>query len=202
MVEYSRKTRAAAVQAASVWLDADATIDKSIGFIRQAAENGAEFIAFPETFIAGYPWWIWLDTPIGGIQFVGRYHENSLTVDGPRMQRLREAAGKNKITVVMGYSERVGGSLYMSQAFIGPDGALIGNRRKLKPTHVERSVYGEGDGSDLIVLDLPWEESGRCAAGSIIRPLPNTRCTVSMNRFMSRPGPASRCINRWCRPSA
>jgi nitrilase len=160
MVEYSRKTKAAAVQAASVWLDADATIDKSIAFIQQAAENGAEFIAFPETYIAGYPWWIWLDTPIGGIQFVGRYHENSLTVDGPRMQRLRDAAKKNKITVVMGYSERVGGSLYMSQAFIGPDGALIGNRRKLKPTHVERSVYGEGDGSDLIVFDLPFGKLG------------------------------------------
>ena len=60
----------------------------------------------------------------------------------------------------MGYSERSGGSLYMSQAIIGPDGELIGNRRKLKPTHVERSVYGEGDGSDLAVFDLPFGRLG------------------------------------------
>jgi nitrilase len=64
------------------------------------------------------------------------------------------------ITVVMGYSERGGGSLYMSQAIIGPDGELIGNRRKLKPTHVERSVYGEGDGSDLVVFELPFGRLG------------------------------------------
>ncbi len=154
MVEYTAKSKIAAVQAASVWLDADATIDKSISLIAEAARNGAEMIAFPETFISGYPWWIWLGTPLWGAQFVTRYHENSLVLEGGRMQRLREAARQAGITIVMGYSERDGGSLYMSQAVIGPDGALIGNRRKLKPTHVERSVYGEGDVSDLAVFDL------------------------------------------------
>ncbi len=114
MVEYTAKPKVAAVQAASVWLDADATIDKSIAMIAQAAANGADLIAFPETHVPGYPWWIWLGTPFWGAQFVGRFHENSLTVDGKRMLRLREAAKKNKITVVMGYSERGGASLYMS----------------------------------------------------------------------------------------
>jgi nitrilase len=160
MVEYTAKPKVAAVQAASVWLDADATIDKSIAMIAQAAANGADLIAFPETHVPGYPWWIWLGTPFWGAQFVGRFHENSLTVDGKRMLRLREAAKKNKITVVMGYSERGGASLYMSQVIIGPDGELIGNRRKLKPTHVERSVFGEGDGSDLVVFDRPFGRMG------------------------------------------
>lgn len=160
MVEYTAKSKIASVQAASVWLDADATIDKSISLIAEAARHGADMIAFPETFISGYPWWIWLDTPLWGSQFVARYHENSLTIDGKRMQRLRDAARQAGITVVMGYSERGGGSLYMSQAVIGPEGELIGNRRKLKPTHVERSVYGEGDGSDLAVFDLPFGRVG------------------------------------------
>ena len=160
MVEYIAKSKVASVQAASVWLDADATIEKSISLIREAARNGAAMIAFPETFISGYPWWIWLGTPLWGSQFVPRYHQNSLTLEGKRMSRLREAARQAEITVVMGYSERSGGSLYMSQAIIGPDGELIGNRRKLKPTHVERSVYGEGDGSDLAVFDLPFGRLG------------------------------------------
>ena len=88
MVEYTAKSKIASVQAASVWLDADATIDKSISLILEAARNGAVMIAFPETFISGYPWWIWLDTPLWGSQFVPRYHQNSLTIDGRRMYRL------------------------------------------------------------------------------------------------------------------
>jgi nitrilase len=160
MVEYTAKSKVAAVQAAPVWLDADATIEKSISLIAEAARNGAAMIAFPETFVSGYPWWIWLNTPLGGLPFVARYHENSLTVDGKRMHRLRQAVKQAGITVVMGYSERGGGSLYMSQAIIGPDGELIGNRRKLKPTHVERSVFGEGDGSDLVVFELPFGRLG------------------------------------------
>ena len=43
-------------------------------------------------------------------------------------------------------SERDGGSLYIAQWIIGPDGETIAKRRKLKPTHAERTVFGEGDG--------------------------------------------------------
>jgi aliphatic nitrilase len=155
MVEYTAITKVAAVQAEPAWLDVEAGIDKSIGYIEEAARNGAELVAFPELFIPGYPWYIWLDSQFWVMQFQRRYHENSITVDGPHMQRLQKAAADNNITVVMGYSERGGGSLFMSQATIGPDGTLIKNRRKLKPTHVERSMFGEGNGSDLVVLDLP-----------------------------------------------
>jgi aliphatic nitrilase len=52
---------------------------------------------------------------------------------------------------VFGLSERDGGSLYLAQWLIGPDGETIAKRRKLRPTHAERTVYGEGDGSDLAV---------------------------------------------------
>ncbi|HEV7962774.1 MAG TPA: carbon-nitrogen hydrolase family protein [Actinoplanes sp.] len=171
MVEYSGAFKAAVVQAEPVWLNADATIDKSIGLIEEAARSGAAIIAFPETFIPGYPWWLWLDSPAWGMQFVGRYHENSLTLDGPRFQRLRDAARSNDITVVAGYSERSGGSLYMGQAVISAGGDLVGARRKLKPTHVERTVFGEGDGSDLVVYDLPIGRVGALCCWEHLQPL-------------------------------
>jgi aliphatic nitrilase len=171
MVEYTGAFKAAVVQAEPVWLDADATIDKSIGLIEEAARAGAQVIAFPETFIPGYPWWLWLDSPAAGMQFVGRYHENSLTLDGPRFQRLLDAARANSIAVVAGYSERGGGSLYMGQAVISADGRLVGARRKLKPTHVERTVFGEGDGSDLAVYDTALGRVGALCCWEHLQPL-------------------------------
>jgi nitrilase len=171
MVEYKASFKAAAIQAEPVWLDADATIDKSIALIEEAAQAGAQLIAFPETFVPGYPWWLWLDSPAAGMRFVGQYHENSITLDGARFQRLLDAARANAIAVVAGYSERSAGSLYMGQAVIDAEGRLVGARRKLKPTHVERTVFGEGDGSDLIVHDTALGRVGTLCCWEHLQPL-------------------------------
>ena len=145
------KFKVAAVQAAPVFLDLDATVDKTIGLIQQAAAQGAKLIAFPETFIPGYPWQIWLGAPAWAIGrgFVQRYFDNSLAYDSPQAEKIRKAVKRAKLTAVIGLSERDGGSLYIAQWIIGPDGETVARRRKLKPTHVERTVFGEGDGSDL-----------------------------------------------------
>ena len=163
--------RAAAVQAEPVWLDADATTDKVVALIEEAARNDADLVAFPETFIPGYPWWIWLGSPAWGMQFVARYHANSPTRDGSHMSAIREAAAANEIHVVVGYSERAGGSLYMGQAIIDDTGDLVAARRKLKPTHVERTVFGEGDGSDLQVHDLELGKLGALCCWEHLQPL-------------------------------
>ena len=87
-----RTITAAAVQAEPVWLDLQATVDKTIQLIHEAAENGADLVAFPETFIPGYPWWIWLDSPADGMRFVPGYAANSMSSTGPEMERIRAAA--------------------------------------------------------------------------------------------------------------
>src|SRR4051794_31069819 len=183
------KYKVAVVQAAPAWLDLDASIDKSIALIRDAAEKGAKLIAFPEAFIPGYPWHIWLDSPAWAIGrgFVQRYFDNSLSYDSPQAEKLREAVRKAKLTAVIGLSEREGGSLYLAQWLIGPDGETIAKRRKLRPTHAERTVYGEGDGSDLAVHapGPTLAASVRCAAGSISSRCRNTPCTPRTSRCMS-----------------
>jgi nitrilase len=163
--------RAAAVQAAPAFLDLDAGVDKAIALIAEAAANGAKLIGFPETWLPGYPWFIWLDSPAWGLQFFQRYHDNSLQYGTPQADRLAAAAREHEITVVMGLSERQGGSLYIAQWMIGPDGETIAQRRKLKPTHGERTVYGEGDGSDLTVYDTPLGRLGGLCCWEHLQPL-------------------------------
>ena len=164
--------RAAAVQAEPVWLDLKAGIDKVVDLIGEAAQGGAQVVGFPETFVPGYPWWIWLDSPAAGMQFISRYSENSMTRDGAEMTRVRAAAAEHEIHVVLGFSERsASGSLYMAQAFISDTGELISVRRKLKPTHVERSLFGEGDGSDLQVHETSLGRLGGLNCWEHLQPL-------------------------------
>ncbi|MEO7007555.1 MAG: carbon-nitrogen hydrolase family protein [Caldimonas sp.] len=165
------KFRAAAVQAAPVFLDLDASIDKAIGLIAEAAGQGAQLIAFPETWLPGYPWFIWLDSPAWGMQFIQRYHDNSLIYGSPQAERLTQAAKDHRISVAMGHSEKHQGSLYMGQWIIGADGETVATRRKLKPTHVERTIFGEGDGSDLSVYPTPLGRIGALCCWEHLQPL-------------------------------
>ncbi|HSW08565.1 carbon-nitrogen hydrolase family protein [Aquabacterium sp.] len=165
------KFRAAAVQAAPVFLDLDGSIDKAITLIEEAAAQGAKLIAFPETWLPGYPWFIWLDSPAWGMQFIQRYHDNSLVYGSAPAERLAKAAKDNAIMVVMGLSEKAGGSLYMGQWIIDAEGRTVAARRKLKPTHVERTIYGEGDGSDLTVYGTALGRVGALCCWEHLQPL-------------------------------
>ncbi|TLD27545.1 putative nitrilase [Venturia nashicola] len=62
------------------------------------------------------------------------------------MDRIRAAVKKAGIVVVLGYSERDGTSLYIAQSFIDTTGEILHHRRKIKPTHVERSIWGDAGG--------------------------------------------------------
>lgn len=163
--------KVAAVQAAPAFLDLDKGVDKAIDYIAQAARNGASLVAFPEVWLPGYPWWIWLDAPAWGMRFVQRYFENALVVGSPQWERLRAAAAQHQIHVVLGFSERDGGTLYLSQAIIDDRGEVVATRRKLKPTHAERTVFGEGDGSHIAVHDTALGRMGALCCAEHIQPL-------------------------------
>lgn len=167
----STKFKAAVVQAAPVYMDLDASIDKAITIIERAAKEGAKLIAFSETWFPGYPWWIWLSPTAHNVQHFQRYHENSLVVGSEQFQRLADAARDNSIFISTGASEREHGSLYMAQFLFSDNGELLQARRKLKPTHVERSVFGDGDGSDFAVLDTNIGRLGQLCCWEHIQPL-------------------------------
>lgn len=164
-------TRVAAIQAQPVWFDLAATTDKTVDLIAGASAGGAELVAFPETWLPGYPAFIWSQNIGEQVPLIANYRANSPAVDGPEIGAIREAARQNGIMVVLGLSERDHGSLYMSQLIIGADGAILLHRRKLKATHVERALFGESDGSGLQVVDTPLGRVGALNCWEHMQPL-------------------------------
>ena len=152
MTDYP-KFKAAAVQAAPVFLDAEATADKACKLIEKAASGGAKLIGFPEGFISGYAWWVWLTDPITGSPLQQKLMENAVEIPGPVVKKLSEAARKNNIYVCISVSEKEGGSLYLTQLWFNPLGDLMGKHRKMKPSGGERLIWGDGEASMMPVFD-------------------------------------------------
>lgn len=145
--------KAAAVSASSVFLDREATTEKACRIIAEAASNGAKLIAFPETFIPGYPYWLWFRSPTEAMPLTKELFQNSVEINSECVRAIGAAAKKANAYVVIGINERDGGTLYNTQLFFDRNGELLGRRRKLHPTNVERTIWGMGDGSGLKVHD-------------------------------------------------
>jgi nitrilase len=60
------------------------------------------------------------------------------------MDRIRACAASSNIAVALSYSENFHNSAYIAQSLIGNDGTILLHRRKIKPTHMERTVFGDG----------------------------------------------------------
>jgi predicted amidohydrolase len=149
--------RVAAIQATPVILDADACVAKAIRLFEEAAGQGAQLAALPETFIPLYPSNRWAK---GAAGFSGwdelweRLHEESVDVPGPQVDELAAACRRLNLHAVVPVNERDGGSLYNATLTLGPNG-LLHKHRKLMPTQQERLFHGIGAGTDLQPVDTP-----------------------------------------------
>lgn len=161
--------KVAAVQAAPVYLDREATVDKACKLIAEAGENGAKIIAFPETYVAGYPYY-YLSASTNPLKEHGKWFarvfKSAVEVPGPSTEKLCEAARKAGAWVVMGINEKDAmGTLYNSQLFIDSQGNVLGVHRKLIPTLCEKLLYARGDGSQLRLYNTEWGEMGGLICG-------------------------------------
>lgn len=159
-------TKVAVVQIPPVFMNKQKTIEVVVNIVKQAAENGAELIIFSETFIPGYPTWIWRLRPGGDWALSEALHEcllnNAVDVSSDDLLPLYQVAKTHQVTIVCGIEERdnelTRSTLYNTAIIIGPDGTLLNRHRKLMPTNPERMVWGFGDASGLNAVDTP---SGR-----------------------------------------
>ena len=157
--------RVAIVQRPSVWFDREKTLQNAVASVAEAAAAGARLMVFPESYIPGYPDWVWhvaperydLHTPI-----FTQLLANAIDIERGDLAPLQQAAKTHQVTIVCGIdeinSEFSRTTMYNTLVTIGGDGAILNRHRKLMPTNPERMVWGIGDGSGLRVVDTP---SGR-----------------------------------------
>jgi len=153
------KFTAAAVQAAPVFLDRGATIDKACRVIEEAAAAGAQLVVFPETWVPAYPFWIGSPHIFSAEWFV-RLYKSAVEVPSAATDTLCRAAARAGTYVVIGINERAGHSIFNSLLYIDDAGRVMGVHRKLMPSFSERTVWGWGDGSGLHVFDTPLGQLG------------------------------------------
>lgn len=168
--------RAAAVQDSPVWMDRAKTTDKVIKKLREAAKGGANIVAFSESFIPGFPYWVF-SLPLGqGMQWNLKLREEAVRMDGPEIAAIAKVCGELEITAVVGVTEldqtsgRLG-TMYNSNVVFSPEGKVLGVHRKMVPTVSEKQAWSSTDGSTLSVFDTPYGKLGTLCCGENINTL-------------------------------
>jgi nitrilase len=154
---------AAIVQRPPMLLHREGSMARVLEGLEEAAGLGARLVVFPETYLPGYPEYVWRLNPGGDYELAheihGRLIDNAVDLQEGDLAPVMEAAERLEVTVVLGIHERDPAfsrtTLFNTLVTIGADGTLLNRHRKLIPTNAERMVWGQGDGSGLRVLDTP-----------------------------------------------
>ena len=173
--------KVAIVQTSPVYLDREKSIDKACAKIAEAAAAGAELVVFTETWLSGYPYWDegwgselgkWLPVRI-------QFYDSSLLIPSEDTERLCGAAARAGAHVVIGCNEMdsrgSAHTIYNTLLFIERSGRILGRHRKTVPTFVERAVWGNGDGTDLVTYQTDIGRIGGLICGEHLMPLIRAR---------------------------
>ena len=168
--------KVAAVQAASVFLDREASTDKACALIREAGRNGARIIGLPESFIPAHPIWYHHHPATGAIanKLSVELFKNAVEVPGPEVTQLAAAARDANAYVVVGICEKIAGTIgtmFNTQLYFGPDGSLIGKHQKIMPTVGERLVHTGGHGDTFGAFPTEFGPMSALICGENSNPL-------------------------------
>lgn len=176
-----RSVKVAVVQTAPVYLDREKSVERACAKIAEAAGQGAELIAFTETWLAGYPYWGegWESRLQDWLPVRVRFYDNAILIPSEDTERLCDAAAKANAHVVIGCNEmdsrRGVHTIYNTLLFIDRSGRILGRHRKTVPTFVERAVWGNGDGSDLVTYETDIGRIGGLICGEHLMTLIRAR---------------------------
>lgn len=177
MKDINPKCKVALVQAEPVLFDKQASLDKALAYINEAASQEPDLIVFPELFIPGYPIGLNFGFSMGkrtenGREDWKRYYDASVVAGEAEFKALSDAAVKTGAYISIGFSERdaVGGTLYNSNAIFEPNGEYKVHR-KLKPTGTERVVWGDANKGYFPITETPWGPIGSLICWESYMPL-------------------------------
>ena len=202
-------------QLAPIWLQREATTEKMLQSIREAAEQDCQLLCFGETLLPGYPFW--LDFPDGARfnsplqkEIHAYYLEQAVQIERGDLDVFCQAARTHQMALVLGVVERPldrgGHSVYCSLVYISQDGQIRNVHRKLQPTYEERLCWSPGDGHGLRTFPLGKFHLGGLNCWENWMPLPraalyglgedlhiaiwpgNKRNTEILTRFLAREG--------------
>jgi nitrilase len=150
-----RTIRVAAVQETPVLYDRAATLDVAVAAIMRASGEHADLVVFPESFVPGYPDWVWRRPPMSDGAWYARFTAQAVDVDGRDLDAICDAARAAQVWVAIGVTERVrSATLHNSVVYIDPQGEIAARHRKLVPTGAERLIWGNGHDDILTTVDI------------------------------------------------
>ena len=163
--------KAAAVQISPVLYSREGTVDKVVRKIIELGRQGVQFATFSETLVPYYPYFSYVQRPYETVAEHLRLLEQAVTVPSASTLAIGDACRQAGMVVAIGVNERDGGTLYNAQLLFDADGTLIQRRRKINPTHHERMIWGQGDGSGLKAVDSAVGRVGQLACWEHYNPL-------------------------------
>jgi nitrilase len=145
----------AAVQATPVFLDRRGTLEVARAAVLAAGRSGADLVVFPESFVPGYPDWVWRRPPMSDGDWYQRFYAQAVDVTNDDLDPLCDAAASAGVWVAVGITERLrSGTLNNSVVYVDRHGEIVGVHRKLVPTGAERLIWGPGHDHLLTVIDM------------------------------------------------
>lgn len=152
-------------------MERERTAQRAAKVVHEAAANGADLVVFPETWLAGYPYWTegWDSALPQWAAGRNRFFDEAVLVPSEATDTIARAAREAGVHVVVGCNEidpRPGnGTIYNSLLYFDRRGRLLGRHRKLMPTFIERLFWGSGDGNDLEVYETDIGRLGGLICG-------------------------------------
>ncbi len=175
------QVRVALAQITIESLEPERNLARVVDVCREAADDGADLVVFPELVDLGQ-----VHEPEG--DFAARYLAAAEPAPGPFTEGVGRIAAELGLHVVVGLAERhpdIDLTVYDGAALILPTGELAGVQRKLHLAGAERHYFGRGDAVRVFATELGMLSTQICydlyfpeVCRSARKPDPPPSCTL------------------------